>query len=667
MVKWGILGTGSIAKTFAKALNESNQSELSAVASRSDKNANEFSSLFNCLGYSDYQQLIDSKSIDAIYIATPHPFHFDLAFRSLKNKKSVLCEKPMTLTAAEVMVLMYLAKKNNTLLMEAFMYRMHPQTEKIKDILKKEFLGKPVSIRASFGFQAKVDKSHRLLNPILGGGSILDIGCYPLSMARMVAGVINGKEFLDPIRFDLESKKINGEGIDLYSSANLTFSDNSTARISSSIEDNLENTVVISNGQKSLIIHDPWHCGEYNKEKSDLVYIDSNNREEVITFDKESKLYVNQIDHFVETFKNSKIESDKISLSDSYGNAIYLDKWRKETGVRYGYDKPDNKSSSFYKFLPFKNEKIIPKDKVRGLNIEASRLVFGCDNQLDINHAFAMFDHFFSLGGNVFDTAYIYNSGKSDEYLGKWLSSRQLKNEVIILGKGAHTPDCFPESIRTQLIETLSRLNLECLDIYCLHRDNHEVPVGEFIDALDELKNDGLIKIYGASNWSLNRFKESIKYSESKKKDSFSLLSNNFSLARMNEPVWPGCESCSDDDYRRFLVKENIPIFPWSSQARGFFLGNTETKGSYHPANPDKEEQDRVWSSDKNLERRKRCFSLAKKMGFKPIEIALAYVLNQDFPSFPLIGPRNFFETESSVRALEINFSEEEIKWLDLR
>ena len=82
--------------------------------------------------------LIESKSIDAIYIATPHPFHFDLAFRSLKNKKSVLCEKPMTLTAAEVMVLMYLAKKNNTLLMEAFMYRMHPQTEKIKDILKKE-------------------------------------------------------------------------------------------------------------------------------------------------------------------------------------------------------------------------------------------------------------------------------------------------------------------------------------------------------------------------------------------------------------------------------------------------------------------------------------------------------------------------------------------------
>ena len=667
MIKWGILGTGSIAKTFAKSLNESAHSKLYAVASRSDSNASKFSSLFNCFGYNDYQKLINNKSIDAIYVATPHPFHFDLTFKALKNKKSVLCEKPMTMTSTETMILAYFAKKNNILLMEAFMYRMHPQTDKIKEILKKDFLGKPVQIKASFGFQASVDNTHRLLNPELGGGSILDIGCYPLSMARMIVGIVNGKEFLDPIEIKLESKEINEDGIDLFSTVNLSFKDNSTARIISSINQNLDNSVEISNGQKTLIVKDPWHCGEYNKGKSDLIYIDPNGKKEIINISKKNKLYVNEIDHFVESLKSSKIESNKISLSDSYGNTVCLDRWRKKTGVIYDYDKPENKSSSFSKTFPYKNESLIPKKKIKGLDIKASRLVFGCDNQLDVNHAFTMFDHFFSLGGNVFDTAYIYNSGKSDENLGRWLNSRKLKDEVIILGKGAHTPDCYPESIRPQLLETLSRLNLDCLDIYCLHRDNYEIPVGEFIDVLDEIRSEGLIKIYGASNWSLNRFKESFDYSKANGKNPFSILSNNFSLAEMIEPVWPGCESCWDESYREFLTKENIPIFPWSSQARGFFLKDNEVKASYHPANPDRAEQDRVWFDDKNLKRRERCFTMAEEKGFEPIEVALAYVLNQSFPTFPLIGPRNLFETESSVKSLEINLSHEDIRWLEYK
>ena len=667
MIKWGILGTGSIAKTFAKSLNESAHSKLYAVASRSDSNASKFSSLFNCFGYNDYQKLINNKSIDAIYVATPHPFHFDLTFKALKNKKSVLCEKPMTMTSTETMILAYFAKKNNILLMEALMYRMHPQTDKIKEILKKDFLGKPVQIKASFGFQASVDNTHRLLNPELGGGSILDIGCYPLSMARMIVGIINGKEFLDPIEIKLESKEINEDGIDLFSTVNLSFKDNSTARIISSINQNLDNSVEISNGQKTLIVKDPWHCGEYNKGKSDLIYIGPNGKKEIINISKKNKLYVNEIDHFVESLKSSKIESNKISLSDSYGNTVCLDRWRKKTGVIYDYDKPENKSSSFSKTFPYKNESLIPKKKIKGLDIKASRLVFGCDNQLDVNHAFTMFDHFFSLGGNVFDTAYIYNSGKSDENLGRWLNSRKLKDEVIILGKGAHTPDCYPESIRPQLLETLSRLNLDCLDIYCLHRDNYEIPVGEFIDVLDEIRSEGLIKIYGASNWSLNRFKESFDYSKANGKNPFSILSNNFSLAEMIEPVWPGCESCWDESYREFLTKENIPIFPWSSQARGFFLKDNEVKASYHPANPDRAEQDRVWFDDKNLKRRERCFTMAEEKGFEPIEVALAYVLNQSFPTFPLIGPRNLFETESSVKSLEINLSHEDIRWLDYK
>ena len=277
-----------------------------------------------------------------------------------------------------------------------------------------------------------------------------------------------------------------------------------------------------------------------------------------------------------------------------------------------------------------------------------------------------MFDHFYMKGGNVFDTAYIYNNGKSDYYLGSWIDARGLREEVVVLGKGAHTPDCTPEKIRPQLDETLSRMSASYLDIYCLHRDNEDIPVEGFIDSLNELKDEGLVSVFGASNWSLKRFKEANDYALSSAKEPFTILSNNFSLAHMNNPVWPGCYSCSDDEYVEYLTNSQIAIFPWSSQARGFFLDSQEFSGLRHVADPNREEQDRVWGSKENIERRRRCFELASKKSVAPIQLALSFVLNQKFPSFPLIGPRNFFETESSLEAIKIDLTHEEVSWLNL-
>jgi aryl-alcohol dehydrogenase-like predicted oxidoreductase len=344
---------------------------------------------------------------------------------------------------------------------------------------------------------------------------------------------------------------------------------------------------------------------------------------------------------------------------------IALDTWRKELKVVYDEDRGERRQ------LPIISQNTpresLPTLSIPGLDKELSRIVFGCDNQSDTNHAFAMFDHFYSKGGNVFDTAYIYNNGKSDFYLGSWMESRNLRDEVVVLGKGAHTPDCLPEKIRPQLEETLSRMSTSYLDIYCLHRDNESLPVEGFIDTLNDLKNEGLIKVFGASNWSLERFKEANEYAEKEGKEGFTILSNNFSLAHMNNPVWPGCFSCSEDEYVNYLKEKQIAIFPWSSQARGFFLDSQEFSGASHVADPNREEQERVWGSEDNLERRSRCFELASNKSVDPIQMALAFVLNQEFPSFPLIGPRNFFETESSLEATKIELSLEETSWLNLK
>jgi len=666
MINWGIFGTGMIARALAVSMIESEGSKLKAVASRSIEKAERFAEKYNCLPIEGYENLLKDDEIDAIYVATPHDSHFDLALASIEAKKSVLCEKPMTINSTEAMVLIDAARNKGVLLMEAFMYRTHPQTDKIREIVETEFKDAPLIIEASFGFSADVPDKHRLVNPELGGGSIMDIGCYPMSMSRLVIGAQHGKPFLNPISIEAKGE-LSPKNIDLNAEAELEFINGSKAFISSAINKTLKNSLLISNEKKSLSVSEPWQCGEQNNRQSEITFKQEGKEDRIIKFKEDKGVFTHEIDHFVDLLNRKENQSQKISHSDSHGNIIWLDTWRKKVGVYYAADNAENREFSLLGKSALKNRGTISTTRIKGLDKEVSRVVFGCDNQSGSDHAFAMFDHYFSLGGNTFDTAYIYNNGKSDVYLGRWMNHRGLRDEVVVLGKGAHTPDCLPQLIRPQLEESLDRLKTDYLDLYCLHRDNLEVPVNEFIDALNELKEEGLIRLIGASNWSLSRFSESITYAETSGKISFSLLSNNFSLARMLEPVWPGCESCSEEDFKEFLKEKQIAIFPWSSQARGFFLDKQEFEGSLHIANPNQQEQDRVWVNEDNLERRKRCFSLAKEKRVEPIELALAFVLNQDFPSFPLIGPRNFFETKSSLKALEIELTREETDWLDLK
>lgn len=661
-IKWGILGTGAIAKAFADALQET-EGELVAVASQSLKRAEDFSKSYNCSAVEGYKSLISISEVEAIYIATPHPSHFELSAECLRNKKAVLCEKPMTINATETMALIDISRKNNTLLMEAFMYKIHPQTQKLMKVIQ-ENLTSPLNIRAEFCFSVDVPESHRLVNKELGGGSILDIGCYPMSISRHAVGAVHGKNFMNPVSIEGQGE-LNSQEIDLNASATLVFEDGSVAVLKSATNLSTASDVEISDGETTVTINQPWHCGEFTDRKSQIKLKKANGDEELIDITTDKGLYALEIDHFSETFKDQNIESNLIPHNDSHGNMIALDTWRKALKVVYDEDRGERRK------LPIisqeNSRESLPALRIPGLDKELSRVVFGCDNQSDTNHAFAMFDHFYKKGGNVFDTAYIYNNGKSDFYLGSWIESRDLREKVVVLGKGAHTPDCLPEKIRPQLEETLSRMSTSYLDIYCLHRDNESLPVEGFIDTLNELKDEGLIKIFGASNWSLERFKAANDYASEHGKEGFTILSNNFSLAYMNNPVWPGCFSCSEDDYVDYLKENQIAIFPWSSQARGFFLDSQEFTGAAHVADPNREEQERVWGSVDNLERRSRCFELASKKSVDPIQMALSFVLNQEFPSFPLIGPRNFFETESSLEATKIELSKDEVAWLNLK
>lgn len=193
-----------------------------------------------------------------------------------------------------------------------------------------------------------------------------------------------------------------------------------------------------------------------------------------------------------------------------------------------------------------------------------------------------------------------------------------------------------------------------------MHRDNLEVPVGEFVDAMDAEVRAGRIRgPFGGSNWTRARMDEAIAYAQSTGKTPPSALSNNFSLAEMQEPIWAGCVHASDDGWKAWLRANQMPNFAWSSQGRGFF---TERAGR------DKHDDDeivRTWYSEHNFQRRDRAIALAKELGRSPIHIALAYVLAQPFPVVPLIGPRTLGELEDSLSALDIALTPEQVKWLE--
>ena len=658
-IKWGIIGSGNIADAFAHSVKYCQDSDLVSVFGRNEEAVKQFSSKFTIKSYTNLDSFFTSDEIDAVYIATPHSSHFTYSLEAIKNNKHILCEKPLTMNYLESMTLLSLAKEAKVFLMEAYMYRTHPQTFNILhhlDLFKNT--QEKIFIESSFGFSAELPKEHRLRNPLLGGGAILDVGCYPLSMVKLIAGNLQGMPFADPESI-IATGRLDETGVDLQSEAHLVFSDQIEAKISCAIDEEYSNDLKIKSGNLELVVEQPWHCGQFQDGNSSIKILDSGNLIKEVSYLDTVGLFTREIDHASKCIQEEKFESALVSHADTQSNMLWLDKWRQEVKIKCPYESFENSPIPASRFYLMQKTQF-QNTAIKGIEKYASRLALGCDNQTSSLHAFTMFDHFYGAGGRIFDTAYIYNNGKGDKYLGDWINSRNLEKDIIVIGKGAHTPQCEPQFIRPQILESLERLNIETLDIFCLHRDNPDIPVSEFMDALDEVKSEGLINLIGASNWDLERFSEARDYAQLNNKEPFTALSNNFSLAEMVDPVWPGCVGVNNQ-YINYLIENQIMLFPWSSQARGFFIEKKEITSNEHFSNPSLEEEVRVWHNEKNLKRRAKCFEIAKQKNLQPIQVALAYVVQKSSLIFPLIGPRTIFETNSSIEATQINLSAQEM------
>jgi aryl-alcohol dehydrogenase-like predicted oxidoreductase len=304
---------------------------------------------------------------------------------------------------------------------------------------------------------------------------------------------------------------------------------------------------------------------------------------------------------------------------------------------------------------------------IAGVPTPVSRLILGGLFFSDETRATAnrMLDRFVAAGGTAIDTAHAYGQGQSERGLGRWLRAHGTRDRLTIITKGAHPypPDepyrVSSAHIDRDLPESLERLGLEQVDLYLLHRDDERVTVASLIECLTRHIRDGQIRAYGASNWTTDRITAANVYATSRNVVGFAASSPNLALATPREPIWPGCLSIADDeDALAWHRQHQFPALCWSSQARGFFAsqgGRDQVSDS---------DLARVYDTTTNWARLERARHLAERYGSTPTQVALAWVLGQDFPTFALIGPRSVAELDDSLGALDLQLSAEELRWL---
>lgn len=314
--------------------------------------------------------------------------------------------------------------------------------------------------------------------------------------------------------------------------------------------------------------------------------------------------------------------------------------------------------------------------QIEGVSKPVSRIVQGTTpiNSNELDFSFKLLDDVFERGVTTFDTAHVYGRGDNERTVGRWINERGVRDKVVIIAKGAHLNQdrkrVTPFDIESDIHDTLARFNTDFLDIYLLHRDDPDVPVGPIMEKLNEYHQKGTIGVFGGSNWTVERIKEANAYAKAHNLKPFTVSSPNFSLADQVREPWSGCISISGPGRsaeRTWYQEQQMPLFTWSSMAGGFFSGrfrrdNLDSFSEYN---------DRIvveaYNSEDNFQRLDRAETLAKEKGVSLAQIAVAYIFNQPLNIFSLIASRSAEELEQNNAALEMELSQAELDWLDLR
>ena len=312
-IRWGIIGTGSIARKFAQGLGVLLDAELVAVGSRSQAAADEFAREHNVLcRYNSYEALVNDAEVDAVYVATPHSLHAEIMLMALEAGKPVLCEKPFTINARQAEAVIQLARAKKLLVMEAMWTRFLPLMIRLKEMLIQGVIGEVQLLTADFGFKVE-NRTGRLFDPALGGGALLDVGVYPASLASMIFGApsqVSGAAELGPT------------GVDEQAAAVLRHPRGQLALFHASIRSHTFQEAALMGTLGRIKLHSAWWKG------SDMTLFLDDGGEEFLEFPYTGNGYQLEAAAFMECLRQGRLESEVMPLDETLSIMKTLDSLR---------------------------------------------------------------------------------------------------------------------------------------------------------------------------------------------------------------------------------------------------------------------------------------------------------------------------------------------------
>ena len=338
IVNWGIIGLGAVASQFAKSFEGLTSSKLQAIASKNANKLDNFKKDFKVnkeYCFNNYQSLIEHKEIDIIYIALPTPFHHEWIIKCLDEGKKILVEKPATMNATEIEEIKNKYPKEKIFINEAFMYMHHPQTKKVIELINNGEIGELISMESNFGNNIltkknlfgfkkikKLNTKNRIFNKELGGGVILDLGCYPVSLSTLIASQIAKIDY-NKIKTINIKKYMRPNEVEIDASLELIFENNFKSNIKASFTKNLGTKTSIVGKKGELVIEDTWSANP------SMITI-KKDKVKVINIESSANIYSYEIEALSQFILKNNVSSHfpSLTIDDIIGNMKIIDKWK---------------------------------------------------------------------------------------------------------------------------------------------------------------------------------------------------------------------------------------------------------------------------------------------------------------------------------------------------
>ena len=337
IINWGIIGLGNVALKFAEAFKDSNNSKLKAVSSNTKDKINKFQKKFNIdknYCFNKYEDLLDCKEIDIVYIALPNSMHKEWINKSIEKKKNILIEKPAFIDLSQTENIKKKINDYNLFFSEGFIYRYSPQILEILELLKNNTIGEPKSMVSNYGInlltkknifglikKKKINNNNRLYSKKLGGGAILDLGCYPVSLSMLVASTIS-KIDCEKISVVNKIKEIGSSEVDINSHARIEFENGFVSDVNASFSKEIGKETVIIGSEGLIKIANPWHIdpptiileGKINKK---------------IEVECDNNIFTYQINNISKNLLEGKSKPDfpGVSINETIELTKILNKW----------------------------------------------------------------------------------------------------------------------------------------------------------------------------------------------------------------------------------------------------------------------------------------------------------------------------------------------------